>query len=138
MRQFRGMMAFVIMTLGVIWSLFQLWTGGIEVMVAMRQRAIHLMFTEIFIFLLYPMKKDWVSSRLAFAFALVLAGLSALAGIYVFTQYEVLTLRIGIITLPDLILGSIATVLLLEATRRAIGPVLTGIAVVFLFYAYFG
>ncbi|MBU1208496.1 MAG: TRAP transporter permease [Proteobacteria bacterium] len=138
MRQFRGTMAFVIMTLGVIWSLFQLWTGGIEVMVAMRQRAIHLMFTEIFIFLLYPMRKEWVNSRLAFVFDVILAGLSAATGIYIFHQYEVLTMRIGLITTPDLVLGTIATVLLIESTRRVIGPVMPGIAIVFLLYAYFG
>ncbi|MFH1758854.1 MAG: TRAP transporter fused permease subunit, partial [Pseudomonadota bacterium] len=138
MRQFRGTMAFVIMTLGVIWSLFQLWTGGIEVMVAMRQRAIHLMFTEIFIFLLYPMRKEWVNSRLAFVFDVILAGLSAATGVYIFHQYEVLTMRIGLMTTPDLVLGTIATVLLIESTRRVIGPVMPGIAIVFLFYAYFG
>ncbi|MDH4265181.1 MAG: TRAP transporter permease [Deltaproteobacteria bacterium] len=138
MRQFRGGMALLVTAIGVTWSIFQLWTGGIEIMVAMRQRAIHLLFTEILIFLLFPLRKDWVNSQLALAFDLVLAGLSAIAGIYIYTQYEVLTLRIGISTLPDLILGSIATVLLLEATRRAIGPFLTGIAAVFLLYAYFG
>jgi TRAP transporter 4TM/12TM fusion protein len=138
MRKFRGGMAFLITTLGVVWSIFQLWTGGIETMVAMRQRAIHLMFTEILIFLLFPMRKSWVNNRPALVSDLILAGLSTVAGIYIFTQYEVLTFRIGITTLPDLILGAIAIVLLLEATRRVIGPIMSAIAVVFLLYAYFG
>lgn len=138
MRQFRGMMAFSVMAIGILWSAFQLWTGGIEVMVAMRQRAIHLMFTEVLIFLLFPMRKAWVKSRLAFATDLGLAGLSLVAGLYVFVEYEVLTTRIGITTTADLLLGALAVILLLESTRRVIGAVMPGIAVVFLLYAYFG
>ncbi len=138
MRQFRGGMALLITAVGVIWSIFQLWTGGIEVMVAMRQRAIHLMFTEVLIFLLFPLRKEWGKSRTALAVDVVLAGLSVVTGIYIFIEYEVLTLRLGIMTLPDFTLGIIATILLLEATRRAIGPFLAGIAALFLLYAYFG
>lgn len=131
-------MALSVMAIGILWSAFQLWTGGIEVMVAMRQRAIHLMFTEVLIFLLFPMRKAWVKSRLAFATDLGLAGLSLVAGLYVFVEYEVLTTRIGITTTADILLGALAVILLLEATRRAIGAVMPGIAVVFLLYAYFG
>jgi len=131
-------MALSVMAIGILWSTFQLWTGGIEVMVAMRQRAIHLMFTEVLIFLLFPMREAWVKSRLAFATDLGLAGLSLVAGLYVFVEYEVLTTRIGITTTADILLGALAVILLLEATRRAIGAVMPGIAVVFLLYAYFG
>lgn len=138
MREFRGAMTLCVMTIGVIWSAFQLWTGGIEVMVAMRQRAIHLMFTEILVFLLFPLRKAWVNSRLAFAVDLVLAGLSLLTGLYIFIEYEVLTLRLGLVSTADFFLGVIATILLLEATRRVIGAVMPGIAIVFLLYAYFG
>src|SRR4030042_180586 len=124
------MTALAVMAIGILWSAVQLWTGGIEIMVAMRQRSIHLMFTEVLIFLLFPMRKAWVKSRLAFATDLGLAGLSLVAGLYVFVEYEVLTTRIGITTTADLLLGALAVILLLEATRRAIGAVMPGIAVV--------
>jgi TRAP transporter 4TM/12TM fusion protein len=132
------MMALGVMAIGILWSAFQLWTGGIEVMVAMRQRAVHLMFTEILVFLLFPMRKEWVKSRWAFWVDLVLASLALVTGLFVFVEYEVLTQRIGITTTADLLLGAVAIILLLEATRRSIGAVMPGIAVVFLLYAYFG
>ncbi|MCJ7495882.1 MAG: TRAP transporter permease [Deltaproteobacteria bacterium] len=138
MRQFRGIMAFSVMAIGILWSAFQLWTGGIEIMVAMRQRAIHLMFTEILVFLLFPMRKAWVKSRWALGVDLGLAVLSVVTGLYVFIEYEILTQRIGISTTADLVLGCVAVILLLESTRRVIGAVMPGIAVVFLLYAYFG
>ena len=121
MRHFRGIAASAVMAIGILWSAFQLWTGGIEIMVAMQQRAVHLMFTEILIFLLFPMRKKWVKSRWALGVDLVLAAVSAYLGLYVFVEYEVLTQRIGITTTMDLVLGSVAVILLLEATRRAIG-----------------
>ncbi len=138
MREFRGLMAVSVMTIGIVWSCFQLWTGGIEIMVAMRQRHIHLMFTEIFLLLLFPMRKAWVKSRWALGVDLGLAVLSVVTGLYVFIEYEILTQRIGISTTADLVLGCVAVILLLESTRRVIGAVMPGIAVVFLLYAYFG
>ena len=138
MRQFRGKTALLVMAIGVIWSAFQLWTGGIEIMVAMRQRAIHLMFAEVLIFFLFPLRKAWVNSRISLSIDLGLAGLSLFTGLYVFIEYEVLTLRIGITNNPDLILGTVAIILLLEATRRVIGAIMPAIALVFLLYAYFG
>ena len=138
MRQFRGVMAFSVMAIGILWSAFQLWTGGIEIMVAMRQRAIHLMFTEILVFLLFPLRKGWVKSRWALGVDLGLAVLSVVTGLYVFIEYEILTQRIGISTTADLVLGCVAVILLLESTRRVIGAAMPGIAVVFLLYAYFG
>lgn len=138
MRHFRGAMAFLVVAIGVSWSAFQLWTGGIEIMVAMRQRAIHLMFTEVLVFLLFPLRKEWVQSRLALFLDVILVGLSVITGLYVFVEYEVLSMRIGIMTPLDFILGIVATILLLESTRRVIGPAMPSIAAVFLLYAYFG
>jgi len=138
MREFRGTMAGLVLALSIAWALFQLWTGGIELMVAMRQRAIHLMFAEIFIFLLFPLHRTLMKSKLALALDLFLAALSFLGGIYIFIEYEVLTTRIGIVTFADYILGIIAIFLLIEATRRVIGPIMPCLALVFLLYAYFG
>jgi len=137
-RQFRGTMAFLVMAIGITWSAFQLWTGGIEVMVAMRQRAIHLMFTEILVFFLFPLRKAWVNSQWALGIDGLLAVLSLITGLFVFIEYEVLTMRIGITTTADLLLGGVAIILLLETTRRVIGAAMPAIAVIFLLYAYFG
>src|SRR4030042_1486361 len=138
MRQFRGKAALLVMAIGIIWSACHLWTGGVEIMVAMQQRAVHLMFAEVLIFLLFPLRKAWVNSRLSLFFDLGLAGLSLVTGLYVFIEYEVLTLRIGLTNTTDLLLGLVAIVLLLEATRRVIGGVMPAIALVFLLYSYFG
>src|SRR5699024_5150610 len=52
--------------------------------------------------------------------------------------YETLVQQIGTITNVQLVIGSIAILLVLEAARRAVGLPITVIAILFLLYAYFG
>jgi TRAP-type uncharacterized transport system fused permease subunit len=68
----------------------------------------------------------------------VLALAAALSSLYLFVFYEALALRPGAPTLADLIVAGFGMVLLLEATRRALGPALTVIALVFLLYTFAG
>ncbi|WP_439576261.1 TRAP transporter permease [Elioraea sp.] len=70
---------------------------------------------------------DWV---------LALAG--ALSSLYLFIFYVELSHRPGAPTLFDLVTAGCGMVLLLEATRRSLGPALTTIAVVFLIYTFAG
>jgi len=72
-------------------------------------------------------KLDWLMAA---------AGAAASAYLYVF--YRELAMRPGAPTLADLAVAGMGMVLLLEATRRALGPALTVIAAVFLFYTFAG
>lgn len=53
-------------------------------------------------------------------------------------MYEDLVFRIGRVTELDLIVGILAVLLTLEATRRAVGMPITVIAGLFLAYGFFG
>ena len=59
-------------------------------------------------------------------------------GVYILANYDQLVLRAGAPTQMDLVMGFIAILLVLEATRRSIGPELPIVAIIFLLYAYFG
>src|SRR5690606_13510582 len=63
---------------------------------------------------------------------------ASLSSLYLFVFYEALSLRPGAPTLADLIVAGFGMVLLLEATRRTLGPALTIIALVFLLYTFGG
>lgn len=63
--------------------------------------------------------------------------LSIVIGIYVFMQYSELIYRVGSPTQWDIILGIIATLLVLEGTRRAGGYTLLIISIFVLLYTYF-
>ncbi|WP_026987403.1 TRAP transporter permease [Fodinicurvata fenggangensis] len=68
----------------------------------------------------------------------LLALLAVASVLYLFVFYEQLTQRPGAPILSDLVVSGIGMILLLEASRRSLGPALTSIAAVFLVYAFAG
>ncbi|MDH0098277.1 TRAP transporter permease [Ectopseudomonas hydrolytica] len=139
-----GAMAQVIAGLALLWSLFQLWIAsplpfvfGFGVFNDTQTRAIHLTFALLLAFLAYPAFRKSPRDRvplLDIALGLIAAACSA----YLFVMYQQLAMRPGSLTTTDLVTACIGIPLLLEATRRALGPALAVIALVFLVYSLAG
>ncbi|TJV14210.1 MAG: C4-dicarboxylate ABC transporter, partial [Mesorhizobium sp.] len=68
----------------------------------------------------------------------VLAVVGGFAGAYLFLFYVVLSGRPGQPTTLDLVTGTVGILLLLEATRRALGLPMVVVACVFIFYTFAG
>lgn len=136
-RQFTGKWALLISIMAITLSLFHIYTSGFGLLLALKQRAFHLMIIIPLAFLLYPFKNDRRSKKPS-----ILDIIFSLAGVivtsYIILNLEVLALRAGRSTSLDLILGGIMIFLVLEGTRRSIGIALPSVAVIFLIYAYFG
>jgi TRAP transporter 4TM/12TM fusion protein len=67
-----------------------------------------------------------------------LALLSAAAALYLYVFYREISDRVGAPITVDLVVGVAGLMLLLEATRRALGPALMIVASVFLIYTFLG
>ena len=126
------------------WTLFQLWIAsplpfslGIFVLNATEARAIHLAFAMFLAYTAFPTfssspkryipLQDWVVALVA-----------ALSSAYIFIFYEQLAMRPGKPVTMDLVAAVIGIILLLEATRRALGPPLMVVAALFIFYTFAG
>ena len=118
----------------VCFALFHIYTGGFRALVAYEQRGIHLIFVLVLVFLLTPYRKGRKISWLD----ICLVVLSAVAGAYLVIEADEITERMGIPNTFDLIVGGVIILLVLEATRRAIGAAITIISIAVLLYAYFG
>jgi TRAP transporter 4TM/12TM fusion protein len=139
-----GAMARVIAGLALLWSLFQLWIASplpfifnFAVLNNTETRAIHLAFALLLAFLAFPAFKKSPRDRvplLDVALGLVAAASAA----YLFIFYQDLAQRPGSLTTADLVTACIGIPLLLEATRRALGPPLAIIALIFLIYSLAG
>ncbi|MGG1401008.1 TRAP transporter permease [Bacillus salipaludis] len=127
---FAGLLAF---------SIFHLYTGIFGVLTAQLQRSIHLGFALALIFLLFPARKKnrGKENRVAW-FDIILAVVSISVGAYWPIMIDDLVLRAGMLTDLDFYVGLAAILLVLEATRRAVGLPITIIAVIFMLYALFG
>ncbi|MFB9137144.1 TRAP transporter permease [Vibrio olivae] len=126
------------------WSLFQLWYASplpfildIGILNDTEARSIHLMFAVFLAFTAYPALTNSPRDRIpAIDWILALAGSFSAAYIYLF--YTELANRSGAPTTLDIVVAVIGMVLLLEATRRALGPPLMCVAAVFLLYTFAG
>ncbi|MBP1157169.1 TRAP transporter 4TM/12TM fusion protein [Paenibacillus sp. PvR098] len=63
---------------------------------------------------------------------------SVVTGLYLFFNYLEVTMRTGVPTHMDVLMAMICVVVLLEALRRCVGWGLTGIAILFLIYVFWG
>ncbi|MDX7836657.1 TRAP transporter permease [Aeromonas caviae] len=139
-----GLMSWIIAGLALIWSLFQLWIAsplpfslGIGVLNDTETRSIHLAFAILLAYLVFPAMRSSPRDRVPLAdIALGLVG--AAVASYLFVMYQELAQRPGNLTTMDFAVACVGIPLLLEAARRALGPALAVIAIVFLAYSLAG
>jgi TRAP transporter 4TM/12TM fusion protein len=143
-RNATGIAGQVLLWTAVAWSLFQLWYAsplpfvfGFGVLNDTEARAIHLGFALFLTFLAYPALKSSPRDRVP-VLDWVLAVVGAFAGAYLFLFYVQLSGRPGQPTTLDLVTGTVGILLLLEATRRALGLPMVVVASVFIFYTFAG
>lgn len=116
-------------------SLFTLYTATFGLFTPVLQRGIHITLVLVVVLLLYPFKQGsrwWRAIDVLF-----LIGILSSA-VYLYEIYPTIYMRIGFVTLWDKIFGALFIVVVLEACRRVVGWALTGIAIIFLAYGFFG
>ena len=143
----------LVAAIAVSWSLFQLWYASplpfildFGKIIDVPARSLHLAFGLVLCFLAYPAFKNRRDEKIpVYDYIFVVIGL--ITTLYIFFSYEALVHRQGIMAtvkffgfaVPyEVILGSLGIILLLEATRRAIGIPLVAIALIFLLFSIFG
>ena len=150
-RNITGFHLKIVSAIAIIWSLFQLWYASpfpfmlnFGMFKGLPARAIHLGFALTLAFLIYPISK---SKKISF-FDVLISFMGAISCLYIYFFYDQLVERGGVLlnlkisetsNFPlELILGGCGILILLEATRRAIGLPLVIIASCFLLFSYFG
>ncbi len=150
-RNITGFHLKIVSAIAIIWSLFQLWYASpfpfmlnFGMFKGLPARAIHLGFALTLAFLIYPISKG---KKISF-FDVLISFIGAISCLYIYFFYDQLVERGGVLlnlrisetlSFPlELILGGCGILILLEATRRAIGLPLVIIASCFLLFSYFG
>ena len=139
-----GLAAQILTAVAIAWSLFQLWYAsplpfvfGVGVLNDTEARSIHLGLALFLAFTAYPALKssprDYVPIQ---DWALALVG--AFAGGYLFLFYNQLALRPGQPIPFDLFTAGAGILLLLEATRRALGLPMVVVAATFILFTFAG
>lgn len=137
------------LTAGLLFSLslFHYYTAGFGLLREVTHRGVHMAFVLALIFLVFAatskgQKTLYPSSLLRPAGLPLIDWLMAIAAVvstlYVPFVFHDLAFRIGNPLTIDVVMGTMLIVVLLEATRRAMGWPLPIIAVIFMLYAVFG
>jgi TRAP transporter 4TM/12TM fusion protein len=143
-RKVGGIVGLLIFWVAVAWSLFQLWYAsplpfilGFGILNDTEARSLHLGVALFLGFLCYPAFKR--SSRTSVAwYDWILGAVGAFAAAYFLLFYAELATRPGKPILADIVVATAGLVLLLEATRRAVGLPMTILAIIFLGYTMGG
>lgn len=158
-RQPLNVTTWLISSLAIVWSLFQLYIAYFPIN-SVIARSIHLFFAITMVYLAFPGKREegkqsWVSALAVQLFPgfmqsqrstkiaipwydFVLAAAAGLSAIYMAWDYEGIIERSGLPIMRDVVVGTILVCLLLEAARRALGPALPVLATLFLLYCFIG
>ncbi len=144
-RQLIGYSRFVVPLIAVAWCIFQLSIASWLIISSAYIRSIHLGFALLITYFSLPALKNpakgffsFLSAKKHIPFIDIVLGISAcMAALYYFIDYNGLAMRSGAPLQKDIIIGIILVILLLEASRRVIGPTLTVITSLFSIYVFF-
>ena len=130
----------VVMVVALCLSLYQLYTAGIAALTALVQRSIHLGAILTLTFLLKPAFKGVRKDRFNFWVVLdwVLVATSIFCTAYICYNLTAIFERQGDWLRSDLFVSIIGMLLVLEACRRVIGLIMTGICTTAILYAMYG
>ncbi|MGQ0676782.1 MAG: TRAP transporter permease, partial [Rhodospirillales bacterium] len=130
-----GWIGTAIAAVAVFVSLFHLY-AAYDIVPAHVLRPAHVGMVLALCFLLFPAAHRF-RDRIRW-WDYLLAAASAGTILYVLSQGAYFGDRATMPTGPDYLVGVVFIVLLLEGTRRATGPIMPGVAIVFILYAMFG
>ena len=149
-RNLTGIHLKIVFGIAILWTFFQLWYASpfpfwfnFGMFKGLPARAIHLGFALTLAFLIFPA----VRGKKISVIDIIISIVAAFCCLYIYFFYDDLVNRGGILLVKEifgfkipveLIIGAIGIIILLEATRRAIGLPLVIIAICFLLFSYFG
>lgn len=136
-RTFSGMMKKIFFVLCVLVSLYHLYTATFGPPLTLIHRSIHVSMMLVLTFLMYPLCKSSSFTKPSILDWLLVA-LSLASPIYISTNYLGVVERAGNANTMDMIMATLLVALVLEASRRVSGNVLSILSLIFIGYGLFG
>ena len=136
-RTFSGVMKKIFFVLCILVSCYHLYTATFGPPLTLIHRSIHVSMMLVLTFLMYPMckKSSYTTTSIL---DWILVALSLAAPIYITTDYQGFVERAGNANTMDMVMATLLVALVLEASRRVSGNVLSLLSLVFIAYGLFG
>nr|WP_067726545.1 TRAP transporter fused permease subunit [Oceanobacillus damuensis] len=127
-------LAIVISLTAIAFSVFHLYTAGFGSLPSWQQRAVHVSFGLLLLFMLFPFSK--VKGFKFYDLIPIL--LSCFVLFYTLFDYPAIEYRAGQPNMLDMIIGTLLIVLVIEGVRRTNGILMSILILSFLFYIFLG
>lgn len=137
-RSLKGHVATIVALVALLMSLFHIYTSAFGPFPNMIHRSIHLGFALVLCFSLYGAFKGKAKRNLPTIVDYLWIVLSLIGCIYIIISYDRIMLNPASSTTLDQIVGVSLILVVLESSRRTLGPALPLLALFFILYAYFG
>ncbi len=138
-KKFKNIKTYLIFLIAFSAALYHLYTGGFGFGSLRDLRIIHWLFMSTLAFLIYPTFKSRPKSNISKTVDLFFFGLAFLCGIYILFNWRTIVIERGeYVTNLDVFFGILATIVVLEATRRVAGWFLFSVTSIFVLYFFIG
>jgi TRAP transporter 4TM/12TM fusion protein len=137
-RTLSGGFAVVYALVAAGFSLWYLYTSGFGLYSTETNRGFYLLFTSILVFLIFPASRGAPAHRPSLVDIVLIAAAIACIGYWMDQYVPYAMFRVSDPNQWDLAMGAIAIVVILETSRRVLGPAIPIIAILFLAQLYFG
>jgi TRAP transporter 4TM/12TM fusion protein len=131
----------IVKIIALVMAFYHIYTASFGIPEATLHRSIHLMFGFVLIFLMYPASVKGEKQTKVPIYDLLLVGLTLASMLYLVFNHSYVLSRFRYVhdlKPTDMLFGVIALLLVLEVTRRVVGPALPIISIVFILYALAG
>lgn len=141
LRNLKGAVSIIVSLIAITMSLFHLYTAMFGVFESILQRSVHLGFALVLVYAIYkPTRKNKIVEKVPWLdWGFIILTIATYA-YFVFNAQEISSRMTYIEDLTGLqiIIGIIAGLVLIEATRRVVGSALVVIITVFVLYGFLG
>ena len=128
----------IITVLCLAMTIFQFYMAGFGHMSHSKQRAIHLAFVLILVFLIFPARKKSDINKGTNVFDWLFGVAGMVSCLYIAITWDTLLLRGGAVNSYDYVFGVILVITIIEGARRAQGLALPIISIIGLAYGFLG
>jgi len=137
-RQLPHFLRLFVRTAAILFTLYELYFCAFGIMEAYFVRSSMLMVSLLLVFLTKPVREDLKNSKKALYVDYLLVLVVLAIGFYIFSGYPDILLRTGAATSADLIVGAVLMLVVMEGSRRVMGPAMTIVVIVLLAYTMLG
>jgi len=137
-RTLTGFWAILFSCAAIFMACWYMYTSGFGVVSTETNRGFYLLFTSVLVYLLFPASR-WAPKDRPSVYDLVCVVLVSVSIGYWIDQYmDYAMFRVTEPSALDITMGMIAIAMIMETARRALGPILVFLSIIFLVQIYFG